>query len=245
VEKGDTDYSILNVSNIREFSEGIRQVAELTWDFERFDLSSFLSEYSRKEYGSDLSGIYKTYYDSFCPIEPELSTKADAAIPFNLAETSSLPDHEVLMDGVARIYGLTLLDILAAKGEERERLMEEQGKVLSFCDRHFPAALEKWRKTYRELYTAEGQVALERREFYDDHILLQAEAMLALSDWLGALWKAFKNGEKSYIAEAAYTLERYLINRRRAEHGKWRQWYRGDKKMNLPGVLEKTRKLLP
>jgi hypothetical protein len=28
VEKGDTDYSILNVSNIREFSEGIRQVAE-------------------------------------------------------------------------------------------------------------------------------------------------------------------------------------------------------------------------
>jgi hypothetical protein len=245
VEKGDTEYSILNVSNIREFSEGIRQVAELTWDFDRFDLAKFLSEYSRKEYGCDLSGVYKAYYRSFSPVEPEPPAKGKTATPFNPAKASGLPDHEVVMDGVARMYGLTLLNILAAKGEERDRLMEEQGGVLNFCAKHFPAALEKWRKTYGELYAAEEQVAPERREFYADHILLQAETMLALYEWLGFLWEALKNGEKAYIAEAAYALERYLVNRQRAEHGKWRQWYRGDKKMNLPAVLEKTRSLLP
>jgi hypothetical protein len=244
VEKDFTDYCILNVGNIREFTEGIRETSELEWNFERFDLKEFLSRYSQMEYGCDLSEVYKTYYSGFCPIPDELSTRIIKELLYNLAPVSPLPDHEVLMDGVARKHGLVLIAILSAEEAEREELKKQHEKVLLYCNKNFPQAAQKWRDVYALLYKARSKVAPERREFYDDHILLQAEFMLSLYEWLNDLWNVCKTGDEAYVREAASILERYLVSRSRAEHGKWENWFRGDIEMNIPEVLRKTKCLL-
>jgi hypothetical protein len=249
VEKGYTDYCILNVGNIREFSEGIRQVSELEWNFNRFDLKRFLKEYSEKEYGCDLSEEYKTYYDGFCPIPDELSPRVIPELVYNLAPRSPLPDHEVLMDGVIRKDGLALIALLSLKGTAREAMIKKHrithvDKILDFCGKNFPQAVEKWREAYASLYTARNKIAAGRREFYDDHILLQAEFMLSLNEWLNFLWMIYKTGNPAHITAATSALERYLVSRHRAEHGKWKNYYRGDLQMNIPELVEKTKVLL-
>jgi hypothetical protein len=58
------------------------------------------------------------------------------------------------------------------------------------------------------------------------------------------LWNACKTGDEDYVRKAASILERYLVSRSRAEHGKWKNWFRGDIEMNIPEVLRKTKCLL-
>jgi hypothetical protein len=244
VEKGFTDYCILNVGNIREFAEGIRETSELEWNFKRFDLKEFLIRYSQMEYGCDLSEAYKTYYSGFCPIPDELSIRIIQELVYNLAPVSSLPDHEVLMDGVVRKYGLALIAILSAREAERDELKRQHEKVLLYCDKNFPQAMQKWRDVYVSLCETRKNVAPARREFYDDHILLQVEFMLSLHEWLNDLWNACKTGNEACIRAAACTLERYLVSRTRTEHDKWENWFRGDIEMNIPEVLRKTKLLL-
>ena len=43
------------------------------------------------------------------------------------------------------------------------------------------------------------------------------------------------------LVEAEAALERFLQVRQAAEGGKWANWYRGDKKVNVPALLEQTR----
>jgi len=54
-----------------------------------------------------------------------------------------------------------------------------------------------------------------------------------------AVIEAADNPERLDDAEDA--LESFLDIRRTAATGKWTNWYRGDNKVNVPALLEKTR----
>jgi len=48
--------------------------------------------------------------------------------------------------------------------------------------------------------------------------------------------------DRSHLPAACKELEALLATRKEAETGRWQNWYRGDKKENLPALLARTRK---
>ncbi|MHB8902046.1 MAG: glycosyl hydrolase 115 family protein, partial [Thermoguttaceae bacterium] len=77
------------------------------------------------------------------------------------------------------------------------------------------------------------------RRFYDTHLLGQAKMWRQLDVFYLALIEAHNDPGRLSDAEAA--LEGLLEMRGAAATGKWENWYRGDKKVNVPDLLEKTR----
>ena len=77
------------------------------------------------------------------------------------------------------------------------------------------------------------------RKFYDVHLLMQARLWRELYAFYLAVIEAEEDPARLHDAEAA--LERFLEIRKPAATGKWKHWFRGDKKVNTPDLLEKTR----
>lgn len=68
VEKGDTTYCILNVSNVREFSLGIAASAAMLVDFKNFGVQAFNDQWFKDRFGSYskiAQQVYQTYFESF------------------------------------------------------------------------------------------------------------------------------------------------------------------------------------
>jgi hypothetical protein len=123
--------------------------------------------------------------------------------------------------------------------------------MLAFYIPALSEGLQNWRSAYDAAFRALPQVAPDRQEFFIDHFVVQIEIMLGLYAWCRHLCLAARarldediSSQKDYLTKAVYAMEKLLIDRTKAEHGQWKNWYRGDKKMNLPGMLEKTQELL-
>jgi hypothetical protein len=87
-------------------------------------------------------------------------------------------------------------------------------------------------------YPAEA-LSPAQREFYDIHLLTQAKMWRELYAFYLAVIEA--EGEPNRLKDAEAALERFLDVRKPAATGKWENWFRGDKKVNTPELLEKTR----
>ncbi len=77
------------------------------------------------------------------------------------------------------------------------------------------------------------------RKFYDVHLLMQARLWRELYAFYLAVIEAEE--EPTRLRDAESALERFLEIRKPAATGKWENWFRGDKKVNTPELMEKTR----
>ena len=80
-----------------------------------------------------------------------------------------------------------------------------------------------------------GKIPPRMREFYDVHLLTQAQMWRALLQCIRALRRP--GNEPVRIAEAEEAIREFLTIRKRAAQGRWKNWYRGDKKVNTPNLL--------
>lgn len=71
--KGDTDYFIMNVSNVREFVFEMKAYAESAWSMDRYSPDEYLSRYCERfgEYADEVKSTIIDFYESF----PELDSK--------------------------------------------------------------------------------------------------------------------------------------------------------------------------
>ena len=82
------------------------------------------------------------------------------------------------------------------------------------------------------------------------NVIVQLEIIIGLYSWVNCLARAAEILEidtdkiKPYIKEAVHVLEKLLVDRKKAEQGKWKDWYRGEKKMNLLEILARTKSFL-
>lgn len=83
-----------------------------------------------------------------------------------------------------------------------------------------------------------------------DNLLVHAETMRGLSFWLYHLSQGLKRymevevaGAADEIAKAASALSGVSEFRKQADWGVWRDWYRGDWRMNLPELDKETHAL--
>ena len=242
-ELGDTHYSILNVANVREVILGAEAVAELTWKTAAFEPDDYLIHWFSREFGTDAVGPARAVYDAWF----------DA---FHVMRDEKRPDEMLLIDGMTRRLGLKLLDLLEGNVDESNlgyyRHLDEFESIDAFLD-HFAGALgaaePRWQAVQRALYDAAPTVAPGRRQYFTDHFVVQYETIVGIYRWTRGLLDAVRASREdaesptlaALIDAAASALEKALLDRRKAEHGVWRNWYRGDRKMNLPGVLLRTR----
>ena len=214
VGKGDRHYAILNVSNIREHLLGIAAATEIMNSHDGWDERDFLQRWAPE----CLRDSYRGLLDSLV----------------------ELPGERLLQDGTCFVAARQLLAALAAGKRDAPQGLWPEGvtsprgfvKVLD-------TAVAKLDRVIRE-YPAD-QVPPARREFHDVNLLTQARMLRATYRYLRELLAALDEPRRLAAAEAA--LEELLAARRRAEQGQWKHWYRGDKKVNVPQLLARTRAL--
>ncbi len=245
VERGDTAYSILNVCNIREFTLGLEAVARMNWDFASFDLERYRHDWFARQFGPQaVTRVEKTYRDYY------------AAYP-SLDDTR-FPGEMILLDGITRIIGLKLVNYSPDTFNKSDFVHNpfyerfgNVGEMLAYFIPMLSTSLRNWQSAYDSAWQALSLVSNQRRTFFIDHFIVQIEIMLGLYGWcyhICLATQALLDGDQStrdeYLSQAIFALEKLLVDRTKAEHNHWQGWYRGDKKMNLPGVLDRTRALL-
>lgn len=231
--QGDTYFSILNVGSIREFLLQLEAVSAITWDGKNFDAKQYLRQWCAQKFGAPIAehaaAQYENYFASFQP-----GKKSEA----------------LLLDGVLRFAGK---DVLAAVLDRDSYPATVSSDVLDRLPKH----AERGAKTaaaFQQVIADARKLAAEipapRRQFLVDNLIVQAQTMAGLGQWLSELClgvEAYGNLEVKRAAEharrSADALGRLLEERKQAEWGPWAHWYRGDWRMNLPALHEDTRRL--
>jgi len=233
--KGDRYLSVLNVGSIREVILQTEAVAEITWGGADFSADAFLRRWCAREFGDEAADEAVKAYGAFFAAYVPLSS----------------PGAALMLDGVVRGVGKSLL----AAALDRDTFPAYAGRkeVHRLLDRYQPLATtsaRNFRKVTEDAEPVLARIAPDRRRFFADNFLVQAETMAGLSLWLERLClgvRAFAGLEvteaASHARAAADALGRLLEYRKRAEWGPWANWYHGDWRMNLPALHEDSIRL--
>lgn len=247
VDQGDSCYSILNVANFREFVYGIKCVAEITWDIQRFDIDEFRTRWCKQEFevedAGELAGIYQDYFHSFYEMDHTL-----------------IPGQMLLMDGMCRRVALKLMEII--RGSELQqvdiqnrRLFDFSGtdEFITYYNEATSAGMKRFMSVYHRAVSALETIPAARRPFFISNIIVQIEIIMGLYRWVYNLTLAAKNRRTggtddefgSFIDEAVFALDYIYVGTRKAAYGKWEHWYDGDSLINLPADIRLTDGLHP
>jgi hypothetical protein len=247
VEKGDTAYCIMNVSNIREYQLGIAASAQMLWNFKEFNPNIFNGQWFLKYYGKHskvVQDIYQQYFDSF-----------------QLNDKTSTP---ILMDGQINSLATELLNelklqlsdslqyqaVLKKKSQETEEtkwIKTAIGDMLSggLGNKALLAKLMQQKQAHLRADSLATLVlprlSKAQQQFFQTDFMASSKIIIGLETWLEKTLQAKMAADnnnlsqcKDYLKQAKQAFS--LINQGKeikSENPKWEHWYRGDKKMNL------------
>lgn len=220
---GARDFSILNVSNVREFQWSIYANARLTWDVEAYAVAPTLREYCEKTYGQDISHLVRRHYESYSQAGDKALHAYSNFLPFDYHDYGTLPfPNFAMLDGFMKTWWFFRFD-----GKDNSYLPDADMQRLAYEGYERFSALEK------ELLALE--IEPSRRNHFVFERLLQCQYIKAVYRW-------------SYLCtcgefeQAAQVLEAHIERRKVGEYGNWIGWYKGETKMNLRRIIERTRK---
>ncbi len=243
---GDTTYSVLNVSNIREHVLGISTVAECTWLFQGLTPQeaekSWCQEVLDLPDGKDAAELYTAYFDAYSHLDD-----------------TGLSGRMLLMDGMCKRVALMLMKII--QGEELIKIDIQNKRLFDF------ATTEAFIAFYMEV-TAKGiehfeavsararaylpQIPKERRAFFQNNLIVQLQTILGLYQWVNALCKAAQYRRtdadsalfRLSVQQGAMALQSILDEREKGLSKKWRYWWAGDTLIDAETMIKKTKELL-
>lgn len=216
--QGDTDYLILNVSNLREHVLGAEAAALLWQDAAGFDPEAFLAEFAPH----GLDAAYREFFDAWCePSEHRVITDGDV-YSMGRQVLTKLEQHESVMPPLFSRRGLTEDE---ARAWYIARLGESTMKLNAVAATRLPEAL-----------------SAPEQAFFDANLRVQAAMLAGYYTWLQQLLASL--ADPAHLAEAEAALQGVLEVRERIATGAWEGWYTGDKKVGTAALLERTRKLM-
>lgn len=245
VDKGDSDYSILNVANFREFVYNVQCIAEITWDIESFDVNKYRLDWCKKEFkledAADLEEIYTEYYKCFYEMDATL-----------------IPGQMLFMDGMSRRVALKLMEIIRGKelkqvDIQNTRLFDFKStdEFIAYYENATQEGIKRFKKLYYKAAAAVDTIAKDRQSFFISNMIVQIEIILGLYSWVNNLCLAAADRRRKsddvayegYVDEAIFALSKISIDRKKAQSGKWEHWYDGDSLINVSEVIELTKEL--
>ena len=250
-------YAIMNVSNVREFVLGIDASAEMLDNIQAFNPDQYLQNWCEERFTNAANQTYQAYqqfFDSY-QIHPETKT------PYTL-------------DGQMRSYGLRRLndiekqinnpEAFAAELQKRKQRTQSDALGMNLSDAYphnymssaeYLPAVEKQLSGLEECLNLIPDIKSELQgdtlRFFENNYQAQVLILSGISEWLQNVLKANlalqENDQaacQQNLQEAVKALEKVEQGKALASRGKWEHWYRGDKKMNMPAVEQRTEEIL-
>jgi len=245
-EKGDDFYYILNTSNMREFVFEIGAYAEMLWDFEAFSADRYLDDYA-KIYGAQAAqakAFVKGYFDNMPALPNEYLQYVHANyFNYDYDEVSPGVKNFILKDGLIFARGAQLIYHFRGELPLQElftNMYAELKRVLPIYEK-LANDIRAWSEGLND--GLKGHVQCKW--------WLYTKTLLHAYRWFVALCEAKKcyedgdgDGMKAKLTKACESLEEYLSMRSCAEYGEFKNWYRGELKMNVKQQLYNTKRLL-
>jgi len=241
VDQKMTDLLMLNVSNIREFVLNIPLAMRIAWEGRDFlagsDADSYYRWWTERYFGRraapEIVECYKTYFDlpfasDYSPVETVGENGLHHMCRL-LAEAIMAGEYDGQWSGLY-VRGRPLLDGVAdlrVKAEER-----------------LPGYEDLW---YRTEKAGTGLAPFRRRFFRDNllsHVVIVGQSNRAFVHMCKAVQLASADNPGPALRElerAAVALEDVLQAMRDNEHGKWKNWYRGDVRSGARKTLDLAR----
>lgn len=251
VEKGDTEYCILNVSNIREFGLGIDASAQMLWNFNDFDLQGFTNQWFGKYYNKQtdaIQKIYQAYFDSF-RLNPRSNTPILMDGQANLLATRILNDLKLQLTDSTKYQAL----LKQRKQESEESKWAKSLGDMSSGNLSREDLLKEVLLQKNALLNAEKLAnKVEQTPFFKTDFLAHLKIMLALTTWLEHTMKAKLALDHHQPAQTKQLLQDALLSFEtireaqalKTQGEKWALWYRGEKKMNLKAKEKLTQEVV-
>ena len=260
-----SDYAMLNVSNVREFVLGLAASGRHLFDFETFSPERFMAEWARANFPSrpdEARALYDAYFSAFAlhpeqkvPVLLDGQTKHCGLavldkIRLYAKDKAKFLDERPPPDNTA---GLHLPTPHPTEALRPAPLQDGKGKQTDAGKYPVPFAMAQAQRKAFENAAAQARDMLPRltpdeRRFLHVNLIAHSETMAALSGWLENLMHArtlLADGQEetaaTYLHEALRCLERLDAPRAvLCEGEKWKDWYRGEKKMDIHALRAKT-----
>lgn len=246
VTTGATDYALFNCSNVREFVIGLTLSSDQISGYDKSG-DKALQRLCTRWYGDGALVAEKLYDRFFAAYERQPETR------------------QMFLDGQLKKMGRNLIAEIQ-RGDTPADATDKPAaaETSAWAARAFPqltlanpteapvrAALKRQiaslEGVIRDAKLALPSLPEKARPLFDANLVVQAEILIGLLRWVDALVDARAATDpavaKRRIEDAAAALEAGVTAGKRAASGHWTHWYRGDRKMNVPGLIEETRKL--
>lgn len=245
-QKGDNDYFILNISNVREFTFEIQAYSDMLWDMDGFSKEAYLERYCQT-FGANALGmkdLIESYYENLPVLETKCLAKQDAKFfNYNYEEISPNVKNFIVKDGMVILWGEHIA-LRFYKPLSKEFLIDE---IYEELVKKTPV----WEGIVQRLQTLKEALPDRLKKHVECKWYLYAKSLYAMYAWYVSVYEAkryYDNDETEEmlksLQKACNALEEYLIERKNAEYGDFENWYRGDLKMNVPQRLASTKRLL-
>jgi len=229
VRRGSTHYAMLNVSNVREFVLGVDATARMLRDFKSFDPAKFLTAWCEQHFGKEAKAaeaVYRKHFSSF------------------LADSTT--GQRRMLDGEWKHMGARLATSLVTRMEKGGK---SGGKTKDMLTKLRPQ-LQTQESVGAGAKELVAKLKGEAREFFEVNLVAQHKIMLGLLRYAESVLEAdlaLDAGEvedvKRHIQATKEATALIEAGKALASRGEFKDWYRGDRKMNCAQLHELTAKL--
>ncbi|MBO5653464.1 MAG: glycosyl hydrolase 115 family protein [Clostridia bacterium] len=250
VDKGDTYYSVLNVSNLREFVYSASLNAAITWNIDEVTVADFTRSFCERVYGDgEIASLYREYYECFYEQGDAQAKAVDAGLfyhheygetPFMLMPAFDYNVRDVGLQAIKEMTGdrfwvpVKPLDMAKTEGLLRE-------------------ARKRFGRLYRKVLRKAETLPPAARAAYDTHLLMHTEFLYYEHLWAENLLLALgaEGKERTRLVARALKEGRKMwdVALKRCTAGRWKHWYRGSRveglqRIDVCDMLAKTESAL-
>lgn len=245
VQKGNTDYLVVNVTNLREMLLGTQYTAAIGWNFGNYQPEVYLQDWCVEHYGQQGGRAATLAYQAYF-------------YAFHVLDNQGYAGRMLLMDGMSRRLTMKLVAILNGQPFTKDEIQnktllafDQSEDFMGYYKNATEYALPKWDMALNAAHQALQEMEEERREFFTTNLIVQLSLIRALYRTVHHLSVAAeivlagstseRNQARGRILEAVAELQQTSIIRMHAEKGKWKGWYDGDVLLNLPELIRQVR----
>ena len=240
VSNNDTEYIILNSSNIREFTFEIKAYSQMIWDFGSFSKDKYLSDYSvyvTEKEDEKISSLVKEYYQSFAVLDNEyFHFRTSDKFDYNYDEKPDGINNFQINDGTAWYYGMVFMDCMP------DEFRSKCGEV-KMIDGIYDAIKRNGDK-FKDYIDKAKEIASSYDEMTKRHLIIKwinpANIIRGLYKIYECAYEAGKLASEGKTMEALARMkevdeyvDEMIEFRKCAEYGEFENWYRGDKKLDV------------
>ncbi len=246
---GATSFLLVNTSDIRPVPMGARAVLDFGWKGSAIGSSdTFYKSWSAEEFGEKAAPEIAAVYESYFKAPAELpGTPAEPygdnyyhTVAREMLRGTIVQYPEYHFPGQAPFWFKPAVGPLPY---DPNRAFEQAETEARRCGDAQP----RWDAVWKQAQAAEPLVASDRRDFYQAGVLTMItidresnQMLLQLSQAVMALHGGDRATAESKTEAALASLDAIKAAERKAEYGKWKNWYHGDW---LTGV-ERTREVV-